>query len=517
MKKLNLTIALFLLSSFLFAQEKVDIQMMQKIKDEEAQYSQIEMLAFHLTDVCGPRLTNSPGYRRAVAWAVQTLKQWGLQNAAPEPWGEFGKGWSTEESFLAMKVPYYQPLIAYPYAWTNGTPGLITAKVVLMNDLDSISVDKLGADVKGSIVMVKSPDTTFLNHFKADAIRYEKSELDALPDVSMFTPQRYFYYRNLVNKWYDVKHYLQSKGAEALLTISPNGGDGTVGVVGGLTYYKTYEATLPQMVVSREDFLRLQRLLDYGQSVILEMNVQNKFYIDDLTGYNVVAEIPGTDPTLKNQVVMFGGHLDSWHSGTGATDNAAGCIATMEAIRVLKSLGVKPKRTIRIALWGAEEQGLLGSFGYVRKHFGNLRDMKLTPEQEKVSVYFNLDNGTGKIRGIYLQNNEKVRDIFSAWLQPFASMGATGITSSNIGSTDHSMFDMVGIPAFQFIQDPMEYETRTHHTNMDVYNYLSIEDLKQAAIIIAAFVYNASMREEMLPRKPLPAPWPFVNENGFVK
>jgi len=264
------------------------------------------------------------------------------------------------------------------------------------------------------------------------------------------------------------------------------------------------------MVVSTEDYLKLQRLEQDNKDVELEMNVQNKFYKDDLTGYNVVAEIPGTDPNLKSQVVMLGGHLDSWHSGTGATDNGAGCIVMMEAIRILHALGVQPKRTIRIALWGGEEEGLLGSLGYVKNHFGDSKDMNLKPEQKNVSVYFNLDNGTGKIRGIYLQNNEKVRDIFKAWLEPFADMGATGITSSNTGATDHLSFDAVGIPGFQFIQDPMEYETRTHHSNMDVYDHLSIDDLQQAATIVAGFVYDAAMRDEMLPRKPLPQPQRFL-------
>jgi Zn-dependent M28 family amino/carboxypeptidase len=247
------------------------------------------------------------------------------------------------------------------------------------------------------------------------------------------------------------------------------------------------------------------------------MNVKNKFYTDDLTGYNVIAEIPGTDPVLKDQIVMLGGHLDSWHISAGATDDAAGCIVMMEAVRVLQSVGVKPRRTIRIALWGAEEQGLVGSYGYVKKHFGNSLDMTLKPEQEKVSVYFNLDNGTGKIKGIYLQNNEMVRDIFHAWLQPFSSMGATGISGSNSGSTDHISFDAVGIPAFQFIQDPLDYEKRTLHTNMDDYDHLFMEDLKQSATIVAAFVYNAAMQDEMLPRKPLPKPGQFVFENGFIK
>lgn len=518
MKRLLFTIAMLQFFSILLAQEQVDIRMMQRIKDEESQHSQVETLCYYLTDICGPRLTNSPGYKRAVAWTVQTFKQWGLQNATQESWGEFGRGWNNEQSYLAMNIPYYQPIIAYPVAWTNSTPGLISGKVVLLEKWDSTSIDKLASNIKGSIVMIKSLDTTLSNPFLADAYRFEDRELNKLPDDAMVSNQNFNYGKKIMHNAYNKKHYLESKGAIALLTISQKGGDGTVSTGGSsLTYNKDYEPTLPQMVVSREDFFRIQRLLNHSQEVMMDMRVQNKFYTDDLTGYNVLAEIPGTDSTLKSQVVMLGGHLDSWHTGTGATDNAAGCVATMEAIRILKSLGVKPRRTIRIALWGAEEQWLLGSFGYVKKHFGDPRDMKFTPEHKNISVYFNMDNGSGKIRGIYLQNNEEVRDIFSSWLQPFASMGATGITSSNTGSTDHISFDAVGIPAFQFIQDPLEYKTRTWHTNMDVYDLLNMEDIKQAATIIAAFVYNAAMRDEILPRKPLPKQEPFIFENGIVK
>jgi carboxypeptidase Q len=517
MKIALLAITILLFPFIVFAQQQVDMQIMQKIKDEEAKNSQVGIMAHYLTDVCGPRLTNSPGYRRAVTWAVKTLKQWGLQNAAPEPWGEFGKGWSTEESYLAIKEPYYQPLIAYPAAWTKSTNGLVSAKVLLLEKLDSASVDKLGTDLKGSIVMLKSTVPISRTPFIADARRYEESELNKLPDEHIVSSKVHHDGKRMVNSRYAIQRYLEAKGATAILAAPLRGNDGTVLVTGYLSYHKAYEPTLPRMIVSRESYFGLQRLLLSGQSVSVEMKVQNTWYTDDLTGYNVVAEIPGTDKKLKSQVVMLGAHLDSWHGGTGATDNAAGCIATMEAVRILKAIGVRPKRTIRIALWGGEEQYVLGSFGYVKQHFGDPRDMKLTPQQKKVSVYFNLDGGTGKIRGIYLQNNEKVRDIFSVWLQPFAAMGATGITSSNFGGSDHLSFDAVGIPAFQFIQDPMEYVKRTHHTNMDVYDYLSTEDLKQAATVIAAFVYNAAMREELLPRKPLPKPEPFLFENGLAK
>jgi hypothetical protein len=454
-----------------------------------------------------------------VAWSVQTLKHWGLQNVAPEPWGEFGKGWSNEHTYLAMKSPYYAPLIAYPAAWTKSTAGALAAKVLLLEKLDSTSIDKLGAALKEKIVLLRIPDTFSLRSpFEPDAIRFKDSELNTLPDAYMTTSQTYNNIKTIVNRWYNTRLYLESKGVAALLTTTlSRGGDGTVFANGHLSYAKGYKPTLPQLFVSIEDCLRLQRLVSAGQEVELKLNVQNKWYTDDLTGYNVIAEIPGTDATLKSEVVMLGAHLDSWHAGTGATDNAAGCVVMMEAVRILKVLGVQPRRTIRIALWGAEEQWLLGSFGYVKKHFGDPKDMKLTPEQSKISAYYNLDVGTGKIRGVYLQNNEKLKQIFSTWLQPFTDLAATGVTTSNTGGTDHLSFDAVGIPAFQFIQDPMEYQTRTHHTNMDVYDHLAIEDLKQAATIVAAFVYNTAMRDEMLPRKPLPKPEPFLNENGMVK
>lgn len=516
MKRLLISFGLIVICfAISFAQEKVDLSMMQKIKDEEKNNSKITMIAHNLTDVCGPRLTNSPGYNRALDWVTQTLKEWGLKNAGPEAWGEFGKGWSTETSYLAMKNPYYETMIAYPEAWTNGTPKAITAEVIMLDHLDSATIDKMGEQIKGKVVMVKANNTKLRSAFKAYATRYEDSVLDKMPDTYMLTRKMLDSFMPFIIKDYRNKLYLQSKGAAGLLTVRTFDRDGTIIVDGTPAYKKDFEATLPEMVVSTEDYLKLQRLLLDKQKVEVEMNAQSRFYTDNLTGYNVVGEIPGTDPKLKSQVVMLGGHLDSWHSGTGATDNGAGCIVMMEAVRILKALNVAPRRTIRIALWGGEEQGLLGSFGYVKKHFGDPIDMKLKPEQGKISAYYNLDNGSGKIRGIFLQHNEGVREIFKAWLAPFADMGATGITSSNTGSTDHLSFDAVGIPGFQFIQDPLEYETRTHHSNMDTYDHLSIEDLQQAAVIVAAFIYNTAMRDEMMPRKPLPKPERFIFDTDF--
>ncbi len=517
MKKLLTCICLlFFSANILFAQETVDMQMMQKIKDEEKNNSQVAMIAHNLTDVCGPRLTNSPGYNCALDWITEICKKWGLQNAGREAWGEFGKGWSNEQGTLALKAPYYENIIAYPVPWCKSTKKAVKTELIMLDQLDSASIDKAGASLKGKIVMIKPGGTTIPDAFKAYATRYGDTSLDNIREKYMVTRKEMEGYLPFIKRDYYTRLYLAQKGVVGLVLSGRTSIDGTVFVDGGTGYMKGYESTLPEMRISREDYLKLMRLEQDNKNVVLEMNVQNTFYDKDLTGYNVVAEISGTDPTLKSQVVMLGGHLDSWAGGTGATDNGAGCVATLEAMRILKALNIQPRRTIRIALWGGEEQGLYGSFGYVKKHFGDPADMNLKPEAANISAYYNLDNGSGKIRGIYTQGNEAVRDIFKAWLAPFADMGANGgVTLSNTGSTDHISFDAVGIPGFQFIQDPLEYETRTHHSNMDTYDHLSIDDLKQAAIIIAAFVYNTAMRNDMLPRKPLPKPEKFVFDFDF--
>jgi len=507
--------ASILLVAFSFAQEKVDMQMMQKIKDEEKNNSQIQMISYNLTDVVGPRLTNSPGYNRALDWVTSTCKKWGLVNAGREAWGEFGKGWSNEQTTLSLRVPYYENIIAYPVPWTKSTGKMIKAEVFLLDAFDSASIDKAGAALKGKIVIVKPSRTQLNDAFKPFAERYPDTSLDHLADMYMVTRQQMETFLPYIKSDYYTSLYLEKKGAVGLIFSNANSRDGTVFVDGGTGYAKGYEPQLPSVKIARETYLKLVRMINDNKKVEMEMTVQNNFYDKDLTGYNVVAEIPGTDPVLKNEIVMLGGHLDSWASGTGATDNAAGCIVMIEVMRILKSLGIQPKRTIRMALWGGEEQGLYGSFGYVKKHFGDPANMNLKPEQSKISAYYNLDNGSGKVRGIFLQNNEAVREIFKAWLEPFADMGATGITKSNTGSTDHISFDAVGIPAFQFIQDPLEYETKTHHSNMDTYDHLSLDDLKQAATVIAAFVYNTAMRDEKLPRKPLPKPEKFVFDFDF--
>ena len=432
-KLISFTVGIFFFGGITIAQEKVDMQMMQKIKDEEKNNSQVSMIAHNLLDVCGARLTNSPGYNRALDWVTEICNKWGLQKAGREAWGEFGRGWSNEQATLAMRLPYYENIIAYPIPWCKSTNKSITTELFMLDALDSASIDKAGDSLKGKIVMIKPVATKIPDAFKAYAVRYADTALNNLTDNYMVTRKQLESYLPYIKKEYYSTLYLEKKGAVGLVLSNSGSRDGTVFVDGGIGYAKGYQATLPAMKISREDYLKMMRLLQDSKRVALTMDVQNTFYDKDLTGYNVVAEIPGSDPNLKSELVMLGGHLDSWAGGTGATDNGAGCIVMLEAMRILKTLNTQPRRTIRIALWGGEEQAILGSFGYVKKHFGDPATMQLKPEHSTISAYYNLDNGSGKIRGIFLQHNEDVRDIFKTWLVPFADMGATGVTASNTG------------------------------------------------------------------------------------
>ena len=506
--------------------DKPDEDVINKIKNEGNNNSKVMDIAFHLTDVSGPRLTNSPGFMRAANWAKEELTKMGLSNALLEPWGEFGKGWEQEHCYVAVTSPYYIPVVAIPRAWTGGTPGkkMISDEVVLVKARDTVDLMRYAGQLKGKIVMTWSP-AQLKPSFDPNGRRYADSSLEkmaaALPaetrgprgqrpagdSVQRAARMATFALQRKMNDFY------AAEKPALVLTMSPSGNEGTLFVSNGGSYAKDAPVGPAMVMLSSDDFLRIQRLIESGQKVIVEADVKTKFYSDDLKGYNVVAEIPGTDPTLKEQLVMLGGHLDSWHGATGATDNAAGSAVMMEAVRILKAIGVQPKRTIRIALWSGEEEGLFGSRNYVKNHFADPAKMELMPDHAKVSAYYNLDNGTGKIRGIYLQGNKDAGPIFTQWLQPFNDMGAKTVTISNTGGTDHLSFDGVGIPGFQFIQDEIEYDTRTHHTNMDTYDHLVAEDLKQAAIIVAAFVYETAQRQEKIPRKELPKPQ--TNTRGF--
>ncbi|MBS1521461.1 MAG: M20/M25/M40 family metallo-hydrolase [Bacteroidetes bacterium] len=495
-------LTVFCSGSLYAQQESVDTTAIRMIRTAEKTDSHIPMIAHYLTDVSGSRLTNSPGFFRAGNWAVETMKKWGLVNAKLEPWGDYGRGWEQEECSVDLEVPYHQPVIGYAIPWTANTNGKIRGKVIVVSPaslLDTNYLAKNLPDFKDKIILLAGARTKIDGDFKPFSTRLTDSELMKMPNTYMVARKLIDYYLNQLKQREGIIQKLKAAGALALL--SSNGRDGTVVVQADEGFRAGGKEGLPEAAISGVDGLKLKRLIESGHSVELSLNIKGKFYTDDTKGYNVVAEIPGSDPKLKAQLVMLGGHMDSWPAGTGATDNGAGCIVMMEAVRLLDSLHLKPKRTIRIALWSGEEEGLLGSYAYVKNHFGNGETGVFKPEQAKVSAYFNLDNGSGKIRGIFAQKNDAVKPIFEQWLVPFADMGAKTVTLSNTGSTDHLSFDWVDIPGFQFIQDPLDYETKTHHSNMDTYEYLQIDDLKQAAVIVASFVYQAANRPEMLPRK----------------
>lgn len=493
-----------------FVSAQADDAAIVKIKNEGMKQSKVMDFAFNLTDVSGPRLTNSPGFFKAANWAKNKLTEMGLTNVALEPWGDFGVGWEQNRCYLAVTSPYYFPVVAIPRAWTGSTPGkkMMTSEIIVINAKDSLELfQNYSGKIKGKIVMVYSADT-LKPSFNADGTRFTDDELNKMANAKPDSTRRTVVGRS--RQGFGMQRQLPEfyKNEKPALVLSMNraGNDGTLFVQNGGSYAKDAENNYGYVMLSSDDYLRIQRLVMAGQKVEMEADVKTTFYTSDIKGYNVVGEIAGTDPVLKDEIVMLGGHLDSWQAATGATDNAAGCAVMMEALRIIKANNLQPKRTIRIALWSGEEQGLLGSRAYVKNHFADPADMVLKTEHSKVSAYYNLDNGTGKIRGIYLQGNQKAGAIFTKWLEPFNELGAKTVTINNTGGTDHLAFDGVGIPGFQFIQDEIEYDTRTHHTNMDTYDHLVPEDLMQAATIVAAFVYNTAQADDKIPRKELPKP-----------
>jgi len=479
---------------------------------------------FYLTDVYGPRLRGSANYKTAAEWAVKTMTTWGLSNAQLEPGGFTGRGWAVNKFNVEMTAPQYQHLIAYPLAWSPGTKGVVSGQPVIVEINSFNDLAKYRGKLHGTIVLLGKPSSKPAAHFEADAKRFTEEELKRGEQALSPTEKILEEYdgpnyvlsekarRDGLSRRATLSKFFVDEGVAVLLRPSPlDSANLQATDAGGFDMnapnYKlpVPELTVPSFVVAREHYGRICRLLEHGLPVKLELNLQVTI-TDAGPGYNVVADLPGVDPKLKDELVMLGGHFDSWHSGTGATDNAAGSVVMMEALRILKAIGVKPRRTIRLALWDGEEGGHLGSITYVKNHFGDPATMQLKADHEKLAGYFNLDNGTGKIGGVFLQGNEAVRPIFESWLQPFHYLGATTLAIQSVGGTDHLDFDHVGLPGFQFIQDPIDYEARTHHTNLDVYESVLPDDLKQAAVIVASFVYHTAMRDEKLPRKPLPRP-----------
>jgi carboxypeptidase Q len=512
-------LAALLIAFPLLAADTPDLTMQTRIRQEGFRNSKVMELASGLLDTVGPRLTGSPNMKRANEWTRDKLTELGLSNAHLEQWGPFGRGWSFQSCTVRMLTPDVAQLTAVPRAWTPGTNGPVRGKSVKIKLEKIEDLEKYKGKLGGKIVL--EGDVRELRpHTKLDFERFDDQGLDALAAYEM--PGRPRQTREEYLKRRDLRRAVAKFFAEEkpLAILEPGNTDFGTFIVQGLGTAKPNEQfPVPSVVVPAEQYNRLARLVDKKQDVEVEVDVKVTYHDDDLNAYNTIAEIPGTDK--KGEVVMIGAHLDSWHGATGATDNGAGTVAVMEAVRILKAIGIAPKRTIRIALWSGEEQGLLGSRAYVAQHFAtrpeptdpdekdlpsSLRKVKgpltIKPEHAKLAAYFNMDNGSGKIRGVYLQENAAVRPIFEAWIGPLKDLGVTTLTMRNTGRTDHASFDDVGIPGFQFIQDELEYETRTHHTNFDTYERLQRDDLAQAAVVMATFVWEAANRPELLPRKP---------------
>ncbi len=524
------------------ATENLDLTMYARIREEGLLHSHVMEYGSALADDIGPRLTGSPNLAKANAWTRDQLTAMGCVNAHLDDWGEFGMGWQQLNTWVRMAAPDTAVFIAQATPWSPPTNGPVTGDAIYVNIQADADFDQYKGKLAGKIVLlgemrpVPPVDQPLFNRYTdqqlADLATYNVNDSDGLTPAMRDRMRTFGQRMRLADK---LVQFLADEKAAGVIRPSRDGSDGggsggTIfddngAAMGRTPYIRGHEMKVPTVVMNIESYGRVYRLLQAHVPVSIEMNVEAKFTGDHEHGYDTIAEIPGVDPNLKDQIVMVGGHLDSWIAGSGATDNGAGTIVAMEVMRILTALRVQPRRTIRIALWTGEEEGLFGSRGYVKEHFGSAPlstapeqaalpefmrraagPLELKPEQRQISGYFNLDNGSGKIRGVYLQENGLVAPIFAQWIAPLKDLGVTTLTLRNTGGTDHLSFDAVGIPGFQFIQDELDYETRTHHSNMDVYEELRPADLKQAATVEAIFVYNAAMRDQMLPRKPLPHP-----------
>ena len=525
------------------ATETLDLSMYARIREEGLRHSHVMQFAGALADGIGPRLTGSPNMAKANAWTRDTLTAIGLENAHLEDWGEFGMGWQQINTWVRLVSPDPEPLWAQAAPWSAATKGPVTGEVVMVNATSVDDLAKYKGKLGGKIVLLgasrPTPDITapLFHRYTADELKEMETVESEAPSAhrgpTLTLQERLAARAKRLALRRAALSMMSAEGVKAILTPSRDsedgGGTGIVFDDNGANLLNNAQlrdnaVTIPYAVMMIEHYNRLVRLLDNHVPVTLELNIETKFTGDHEHGFDTIAEMPGTDPKLKNEVVMVGGHLDSWISGTGATDNGAGAVVAMEAVRILKTLGVKPRRTIRIALWSGEEQGLFGSVGYVKQHFGTFGTSPIadppglpeflrhkgalttTKEWETLDAYYNLDNGTGKIRGVYTQGNFAIAPIFAQWIAPLSDLGVSTISNRDTGGTDHLSFDAVGLPGFQYIQDPMDYETRTHHSDMDTYDRLHAEDLEQAAVVEAIFLYNTSEREAMMPRKPFPHP-----------
>ena len=489
--------------------EKIDANALARVRQEGMQRSKVMEIASYLTDVHGSRLTGSPQARAAGEWTIMQLKSWGATNPRFETWGPFGRGWSNEKITARVVSPTSYPLLAFSGAWSPGTAGPVIGDAIMV-DIDSAAdLAKYRGKLRGKWVMTADIPAV-RPHFQALARRWTDAQLDSIAALEPQPPGgggrggpgRFGGQQQLTQARAELFRSEQIAGE-----LRPGGGRNDGGsFTAGSTGSRAADAPAghPVIIVAAEQYGRMARTLAKGIPVRVEIEADNRFYDADLNSFNIIAELPGTDPRIGDEIVMLGAHFDSWHSGTGATDNAAGSAVMLEALRILKAAGVPLRRTVRLALWTGEEQGLLGSRAYVREHFG-ARDstgLHIRPAYEKFSAYYNMDNGSGAMRGVWAQGNEAVRPIFQQWIEPLKDLGMRVTTIRNTGSTDHVAFDGIGLPGFQFIQDPLEYSTFTHHSNQDQFDRLQEDDLKKNAVIVASFVFLTANRDEKLPRKP---------------
>ena len=503
--------------------ESIDTAMIAKIRDVGLNHSQVMNHMVWLADVYGPRLEGSPAIERAGEWAMKTLESWGLTNVHEERF-PFGKGWALVHFDAEMVAPQEQPIIAMPKAWTPGTNGPVVAEVVRPDIRTEADFAKYHGTLRGKIVLTQPARTVRMLTGKI-ILTYTPEMIDEMmtplplgwkPPVRRPGPAQAFQ-RKLLKFYKDEGVVaLLDRGMDAdtvtggsdLSWYAQHTDGGTFMVQAGGPHDASAGQGLPEITLAVEHYNRMVRILDVGVPVKMRLDVQTKFY-DETTprGFNIVGDIPGTDPVLRHQIVMIGAHFDSWHGGTGATDNGAGDAAMMEAMRILETVGAKPRRTIRIALWGGEEEGLLGSKAYAREHLGDAATGTLKPGYDTFDAYYNLDNGSGKIRGIWMEDNAAVAPIFKAFLAPFRDLGVDLFSPRPVRSTDHETFSAgFGLPSFQFVQDRLEYAARTHHTNMDVVDRVQPGDMKQMSTIVAAMAWLTAERSAMLPRNPLPKP-----------
>jgi hypothetical protein len=519
--------------------EALDLDTIARIRDEGINHSHIMEYSSGLFDGVGARLTGSPEFTRAEQWSLDQFRRMGASNVHPESWGEFGMGWQQIGTSVLMTEPSTATFLAQATPWSPATAGEVASEVIAVPALHhEKDFDAWKGKLAGKIVLygdapkihpdpsnpLEHYDQAKLDHFRSYPLDGDQNDSHVLPDEPELW-ERVFGDMAFLEK---VGHFFADEHAVAVLRPGGSGGvihDDTGSSLGWFVYRLEHKQAIPSAVIASEAFGRMHRLVSHGVPVSVRLNIATKFYGDHEPGSNVIAEIPGTDPGLKDEVVMLGGHLDSWIAGTGATDDGAGAIIGMEAMRILRALNLQPRRTIRVALWGGEEQGIFGSSRYVANHFGarsystkpeeqvvpefvrhQTGPVTIKPEHAKLDAYFNTDNGGGKFLGIFAEGNAAVAAIFQQWAAPISDLGFTTVTLRNTGSTDHVSFDQVGLPGFQFIQDPRDYETRSAHTNMDTYERLSETDMKQAATVMAIFVYNTAQRDGMLPRKPLPHP-----------